>query len=255
MEAWSHPAPKLCSLSPYHPARLLTQQSQGFPTHVITNPIRLLRRGSAMSGLPLHTPLRPQESLGSQGVDSSPNFRRQPDDAHALCAHMYMHTRTYTQSKGAPTLLLGGWVLTAGTPATPDCFQFLEDTPFPSQETHPLRSRVLQLFSRPTLWFSVRSPSCWRTTIMLHSGAAHCALVTSRHTAGGPALASEHENTTDPCVSRYGKAATSQGHSQVPSSRPLSFCALPIHPASKHPLTQVKIHPKYMWLMDKIHQR
>ena len=220
-----------------------------------------------MAGLPLHTPLRPQESLGSQGVDSSLNFRCHPDDAHASCAHMYMHTHTHTNTEQRSSRFAAGRVGShcrhpnkgerpgdTGTPATPDCFQFLGDTPFPSQETHPLRSRVLRLFSRPALWFSIRSPSCWRTTIMLHSGAAHCALVTSRHTAGGPELVSEHKNTTDPCVSRCGKEATSQGHSQVHSSRPLSICALPIHPASNHPLTQVKIHPKYMWLMDKIHQ-
>lgn len=33
-----------------------------------------------------------------------------------LCTHVHAHTYTHTQSKGAPALLLGGWVLTAGTP-------------------------------------------------------------------------------------------------------------------------------------------
>ena len=219
-----------------------------------------------MSGLPLHTPLHPQESLGSQGVDSSPNFRRHPDDAHAYphtCTCTHVHTHTEQRSSHFPARRAGSHCRhpakgecprDTGTPATPDCFQFLGDTPFSSQETPPLHSRVPGLFSRPALWFSVRWPSCWRTTVVLNSRAAHRILGTSRHSMR-PSVGLGAENTTDPWESGCTEEATSQGHSQVPSSRPPSIRALPIHPAPKHPLTQVKIHPQYMWLMDKINQR
>lgn len=100
-----------------------------------------------MSRLPLHTPLCPQESLGSRGVDSSPNLRRHPDDAHA-----YVHTRTRThthteqRSSHFPAGRAGSHCRhptkgvrpgDTGTPATPDCFHFWKTPHFPHRRCLP----------------------------------------------------------------------------------------------------------------------
>lgn len=174
-----------------------------------------------MSGLPLHTPLRPQESLGSQGVDSSPNFRRHPDDAHALCAHMYMHTRTHThRAKELPLCCWeGGFSLQAPR-------QLQTASSFWKTPRFPHRRRIP---SAPVSCGCSPGPLSGSPSGHHHAGGQllcstlepHTAPWSLAGTAGGPALASEHENTTDPCVSRYWKGGhfpRSQSSAQLHTS-------------------------------------
>lgn len=110
----------------------------------------------------------------------------------------------------------------------------------------------LSLLSRPAFCLYVMSQSCCRPHAAPWSPAG-----TQREAPCGRDHGPQghRKSTADQWASGCGKEAASQRHGQVLDPAPPSICALSIHPAHSHPLTQIKIHLKSVWFTEKINQK